>query len=139
MDNKNLIIGSIALIIVIIVGVLIFAPKGEQKDYVTEDLDEVKVYIHHEKTDDEDGYYSACSVDTENLLKIKNEFDKALKLEDSALSETSSINGEYKVIVDDDEFIAFDNDDSNTIYISTKNDLYTFESDIYDLVVNTCK
>ena len=135
-DNKNLILGSIAIIVVVLVALILFLPKDGRNEAKTE-IDNVKVYIHHEKTEDKEGYYSECKLSTEDLVKVRNDYDKMHLISMDNLVTNKSINGDYKVVVDD-SFIAFDKEHDNTFYLSGNDSLYTYKSDIYDLIIKDC-
>lgn len=135
-DNKNLILGSIAIIAVVLVALILFFPRNEVEQ-TTNKLDDIKVLVHHEKTDEKEGYYSECNISTENLVKVRNEYDKAIKLTFDASASGVRINGDYKVMVGED-YVAFDKEHNNKIYISDANMMFNFKSTIYDIVINTC-
>lgn len=139
MDNKNVILGSVAILVVVVFALVLFAPKGKESQAVKVDTSNIKVYKHIEKTEEQDGYYTECKLATDALLTVKNEFEKAQKLEeDKNVSEDNKINGDYKVVIDD-KFLAFDKENNNVIYLKEKNSLYKFESKIYNVVINACE
>lgn len=125
-----IVVGCIMLLICIIV---ILAQKNVDKPV------NIKVYkLYETSVEGEVGYYSECSVDTENLLKIKKEFNRMNVLKDSKIVSGKTIKGSYKVIMDD-KYIAFDNNTDNVIYNGSKNRIYNFESEMYEIVMNTCE
>lgn len=136
-DNKNLILGSIAIIVVVLVALILFLPKDGRKEssYALED---VKVYIHHEKTEDKEGYYSECHLSTEDLVKVRNGYNKMSSLSTDDIITNEHINGDYKVQIED-YYIAFDKKHNNVVYLSRFNSLFSFKSDIYDLVIKDCE
>ena len=136
-DNKNLILGSIAIIVVVLVALILFLPKDgrNESSYALED---VKVYIHHEKTEDKEGYYSECHLSTEDLVKVRNGYNKMSSLSTDDIITNEHINGDYKVQVED-YYIAFDKKHNNVVYLSRFNSLFSFKSDIYDLVIKDCE
>ena len=136
-DNKNLILGSIAIIVVVLVALILFLPKDgrNESSYALED---VKVYIHHEKTEDKEGYYSECHLSTEDLVKVRNGYNKMSSLSTDDIITNEHINGDYKVQVED-YYIAFDKKHNNVVYLSRFNSLFSFNSDIYDLVIKDCE
>ena len=137
MDNKNVILGSVAILFVVLFALVLFAPKGNEAQAVKVDTSKIKVYKHIEKTEKEDGYYSQCKLATDDTITVNREFEKAYSLTDENISNKKSINGDYKVVVDD-KFLAFDKD-SDVIYVGEKNKLYTFESKMYDIIAKACE
>ena len=138
MDNKNLIMGSVAIIVVVLFSIILFMPKGKSAQAIKLDTSKVKIYRHIEATKDEKGYYTECKVDTETLVKINEQFNKAYKINSDNFLTEKAINGDYKVVVDTD-YLAFDKENNNMIYLGKYNKIYGFESTIYDLVINSCK
>ena len=137
LDNKNLILGSIAVIAVVIVAIVLFFPKNEMAQ-TDNKLEDVKVYIHHEKTKETQGYYSECNLSTEDLVKVRNAYNKINKINEESLVTGVSINGDYKVIVND-KFIAFDKKHNNQVYYNDINGIFNYKSDIYDIVIKACE
>ena len=72
----------------------------------------------------------------EFLNEIKAEYQKVINATDK--STTSSITGTYRVGTEND-FIAFDEEHDNNVFIKSKNKLYNIESTLYDKVINLCK
>ena len=139
MDNKNLIIGSIAIIVVTLFALVIFLPKDKNVSTASNiKLDEVEVFKHVEKTSDADGYYSPCSLSTEDLVKVRNEFDKIYDVRDSDVVYEQRINGDYKVVVGD-EYVAFDKNNNGIMYLGTINALFKVDSTMYDIVIKSCE
>ena len=136
MDNKNLIMGSVALLIVVFIAIILFLPKGSQSEVNKIDTSSIKVFKHIEKTKEADGYYQTCDVATDDLVKIYKEFYKAYDLDEENQVSGKSINGDYKVTIDD-KYLAFDGN-NNIVYLSSINKLYSFESDIYSIVSKVC-
>ena len=120
-------VGIIMLGICLVI-VLIQNRKEEEKNIV------VNAYKLNEN---ENGYVS-CSISTEDAIKVNKEFKRALALRDNNALNGKSINGNYKVVIND-QFIAFDNDTDNMIYIDKDNKLYNFSSDMYKIIIDTCK
>lgn len=136
-DNKNLILGSIAIIAVVLVALILFLPK-DGKNETEIKIDDVKVYIHHEKTEEVEGYYSECVIPTEDLVKIRNEYNKISQLGNDNIASKKNINGDYKVAVGE-YYIAFDKKHDNTVYYNKSNALFEYKSDIYDSIVKYCE
>lgn len=125
-----IVIGCIMLLICVIA---IVAQKNIDKPV------NIKVYkLHETGVEGEVGYYSECSIDTENILKIKKEFNRLNALNDSNILSGKTIKGSYKVIMDD-KYIAFDNNTDNIVYNGSKNRIYNFSSEMYEIVMNTCE
>ena len=137
MDNKNVILGSVAILFVVLFALILFAPKGKEAQAIKVDTSKIKVYKHIEKTEKEDGYYSQCKLDTDELVLVNKEFERAYSLTEENITNKKSINGDYKVVVDD-KFLAFDKD-SDVIYVGEKNKIYSFESKIYDIIDKACE
>ena len=132
-DNKNLIMASVAIIGVVLAALIIFLPKdGKKVENIK--LENVKVYKHHDKTENKEGYYSECHLSTEDVVKVRNGFNKIIELGKDNLVSGKHINGDYKVIIED-KFIAFDKDHNNIVYFGNANVLFKYKSEIYDLIV----
>lgn len=139
MDNKNLIIGSIAIIVVTLFALVLFLPKNKNISSSSNiSLDDVAVYRHIEKTADTAGYYEPCSLSTEDLVKVRNEFAKIYDVRDSDVVYEQTINGDYKVVVGD-EYIAFDKNNNGVMYLGTVNALFKVDSTMYDIVIKSCE
>ena len=138
MDNKNVILGSVAIIGVILFALVLFAPKGKESQAIKIDTSKIKVYKHVEKTETKAGYYTECKLATDDLVTVKHEFDKAYELDDDYIMETKKINGDYKVIIDN-KYLAFDKENNNVLYLNVNNHLYYFESKMYDTVIEACE
>ena len=124
-------VGILMLAICLII-VLVQNKKEEEKNI------KVEVYKLKAAEADEQRTYTACSISTEDAIKVNKEFKRALALRDNNSVTGKSITGNYKVIIDN-QYIAFDNDSDKIIYSNKDNKLYKFSSDIYDIIINTCK
>lgn len=124
-----IVVGCIMLLVCVIV---IVSQKNIDKPV------DLKVYKLYEKeAEGEVGYYSECSIDTEDILKVKKEFNRMNALKDTNILTGKTIKGSYKVIMDGKE-IAFDNSTDNMVYNGSKNRIYSFTSEMYEIIINTC-
>lgn len=124
-----IVVGCIMLLVCVIV---IVSQKNIDKPV------DLKVYKLYEKeAEGEVGYYSECSIDTEDILKVKKEFNRMNALKDTNILTGKTIKGSYKVIMDGKE-IAFDNSADNMVYNGSKNRIYSFTSEMYEIIINTC-
>ena len=122
---------GIAMILICLLVVLIQSNKAQ---------DDVKVNVYKltaVEGEEDKHVYKACSISTEDALKINKEYKRIQALRDLNALQGQSINGDYKVVIGE-EFVAFDNSADNMIYIGKENKIYKFSSEIYELVVNTC-
>lgn len=134
--KREVFIAIVVGCIMIITCVLVIAGQRNVSKPVS-----IKVYKLYETTNEQKEtsyYYSECSLNTDDLLKIKKEFKRSLALNDSKIINGKTIKGSYKVMMDD-QFVAFDNKDDNLIYNGSKNKIYNFTSGMYEIVVNTCE
>jgi hypothetical protein len=77
-DNKNLIMASVAIIGVVLAALIIFLPKdGKKVENIK--LENVKVYKHHDKTENKEGYYSEHHLSTGDVVKVRSGFDKIIE------------------------------------------------------------
>lgn len=127
-EVKIAIIFGALMIIICVVMVLINTTPNKTID--------LKVYKNVE-IDGQRGYIE-CSVPESILGEINTEFNKATKLDSSALAERHQITGTYK-IESGKNSIAFDKDDKNEIYNINEKQLYNFKSTIYSLVETVCE
>ena len=125
-------VGAVMLIICIII---VLVQNRELEDSSVE----VNVYQLYKPTDNMDDYvYRPCRISTEDAIKINKEFKRALALNKNNTINGKQIEGTYKVVIDDD-YIAFDNKTDNIIYNGKVNNLYSFKSDMYDLIIKACE
>lgn len=132
MDTKKQInIAICVFCIMILICVIVFTQTRSKN---VEDL-LIDVYKYDEGTKT----YYPCGVSTEDALTIKKEIQKAKLLKEKA--EITEINGNYKIMYgkNDNDFVAFDNADDKVIFVRNLNNIYTFNSEIYNIVINTCK
>ena len=99
---------------------------------------DIKVYKSHLDDRYESGHvYRECSVATDVLRSLVNEFNKSYQLTEENRVPNKQINGTYKLIYND-KFIAFDNADDNIVYLGSNDALYAFESTMYQKVIEYC-
>ena len=136
MLNKELKVAlgvGIAMIVICLVIVMV------QSNNKQEDIN-LKVYKLTAVEGQEDKHvYRQCSVSTEDLLKINKEYKRSKALRDMNQVQGKSINGDYKIIVNEDEYVAFDNAEDKMIYVGKENRLYNFSSDIYEIAIKACE
>ena len=136
MLSKEIKIAGIVGIIMIIICFIIVMVQSNKKQ---ENID-LKVYKLTAVEGTEDKHvYKQCSLSTEDAIKINKEYKRSKALRNMNQVQGKSINGDYKVIINDDEYVAFDNKEDKVIYIGKENKLYNFSSDIYEIVLKTCE
>ncbi len=124
---------GIAMVLICLIIVMV------QNNHKQEDIN-IKVYKLTAVEGEEDKHvYKQCSLSTEDAIKINKEYKRSKALRNMNQVQGKSINGDYKVVISEDEFVAFDNKEDKIIYIGKENKLYNFSSDIYDIVLNTCE
>lgn len=132
--KKEITIAVVVGCIMLLTCVIVFVSQRNNETPVN-----IKVYkLYESGVEGEVGYYSECSIDTEDLLKVKKEFNRMNALKDANILSGETIKGSYKVIMDD-KFLAFDNSTDNVIYNGSKNRIYKFSSEMYEIIINTCK
>lgn len=131
--KKEIAIASVVGCIMLLVCVIVIVSQKNIDKPV-----DLKVYKLYEKeAEGEVGYYSECSIDTEDILKVKKEFNRMNALKDTNILTGKTIKGSYKVVMDGKE-IAFDNSTDNIVYNGSKNRIYSFTSEMYEIIINTC-
>lgn len=132
--NNEVTIAILVAVLMVLFCVIIYVVN--KNDVKEEDII-MSVFIYDESREG----YLECELSTEDKLKINKQLNKLKnkKVEDS-LSGTK-INGDYKIVLNEDEkiFYAFDKEHKNRIYIGDQNRLYPFSSEIYDIVIKTCE
>ncbi len=133
-NNKEIkiaiVVGAIMLTICFVIVVSNMSTKKSNQTAT-----EIKVYKHYD--DGETKEYRECTVTTDELVNINNEFNSIKLLDDEDKFPGTSINGTYRITKNDD-FIAFDGD-NNLVYRGDTQALYLYKSDIYEYVANICK
>ncbi len=125
-----IIVGAIMLTACLVF--FIFTRSGVE----VEDMN-LKVYKLHQKENGEGNEYRQCKIPTDQLVPIYKQYKRAAKLTEKSQVTGQQINGDYKLI-SGDNFIALDEEGYNLIYRSDTSRLYSFNSIIYDLVVEAC-
>ena len=130
--NKELKIAAIVGGIMIIVCLLLVA--------IFQNKNEVNIEVHKHVAVEEDGhgYWDNCDVPSSILQEINTEYKKAIAIKDLTKEVSGTIEGNYRIILDD-QMIVFDNKTDKVFYNSKTNKLYTFDSTMYELVINSCE
>ena len=124
---------SIGIIMILICIFLFYIGKKDNFN-----INDIKVYRLYSYEDNEDNhYYKECELSTEDRINISDDLKHSLKISKSSLTGVS-ITGNYKIVIGDD-FIAFDNDSDNYFYNGNQNKIYSFESSIYNQVIDYCE
>jgi len=100
---------------------------------------DLHIYKHVKLDGEKTGKYYECSIASDKLPLINNDFKRIFNLKDSS-RETSleaHLEGLYKV-VSGSNFIAFDADGSNLVYRSDTTGLYIFQTETYSLIADAC-
>ena len=96
---------------------------------------DIKVY----KANDETQTYEPCSINPNLLIQLNSEFNRAYRLSENSRVVGKTITGRYRVS-SGTNFIAFDEKgEENYIYRGDTKYLYSFSSDIYELVATACQ
>lgn len=103
-----------------------------------ENVEDLNIVVY--KYDEETETYYPCGLSTEDALTIKKEIQKAKLLTEKEQAEATQINGNYKIMYgeNDNDFVAFDNDEDNILYVGKQARLYSFSSKMYNIAINTC-
>ena len=134
MDTKkqiNIAICVFCIMVLICVIVYITQTRNNKGEDLT-----IVVYKYDEATQ---AYYP-CGLSTEDALTIKKEIQKVKLLTEKNQSEKTQINGNYKIMYgeNDNEFVAFDNNEDNILYSGKQTRIYNFTSKMYNIAINTC-
>lgn len=131
--NREIKIAIIVGIIMLTVCLVVFI--FSKSDVEVEDMN-LQVYKLYEKEDGSGNEYRQCHIPTDELVSIYNQYKRAVNLkEDKQIK--GQINGNYKLI-SGENFIAFDAEQYDYVYRSDTQQLYSFNSTIYDLVKEAC-
>ena len=136
-DNKEIKIAAIVGTLMLIFCVIMISyasnndgAKKEQEEYLKNSF-----MVYKNTTIDGKRAYVPCE-GTINKNELQEEYNKIITATEK--SKTTNITGTYRVGTEK-EFIAFDEKHNNTVFIKSKNDLFTIESDLYDKVIEMCK
>ena len=127
MDTKKQInIAICVFCIMVLICVIVYITQTREEN--VEDLN-IVVYKYDEETET----YYPCGLSTEDALTIKKEIQKAKLLTEKEQAEATQINGNYKIMYgeNDNDFVAFDNDEDNILYVGK-------QSKMYNIAINTC-
>ena len=103
----------------------------------TETNYDIKVYKSHVNEQEKSGHsYRECVVDPAGKPLLIAEFQKIVALGDGNIISDQSINGTYRVDYKG-KMIAFDNTEG-LVYNREKNELYHYNSPIYQKVIDYC-
>lgn len=84
--------------------------------------------------------YNQCTITTDELISINREYKRITNIQEKNQLAGESITGIY-MIKDGDDYIAFDADGTNKVYVSAKGKeaIYEFNSTMYNLVKESCE
>lgn len=128
--------------IAIVVGVLmiticLMAIIISQNSIKAEDVNLVIYKLNKTGDSTADYTYEKCSVSTEELLPVYKVYKKMLELSDDKKVTGEQIMGEY-MLRDENNYVAFDDDDTDYIYLSKTSSLYEYKTNIYQTIVELC-
>lgn len=134
-DNKEIKIAAIvgAFMLIFCIVMIVYASNNSS---VEEEQLKNTFMVYKNTTIDGKRAYIPCTVPVADLNEIQEEYQKVIAATDK--STVSNITGTYRVGTEDD-FIAFDEEHNNNVFIKSKNKLYNIESTLYDKVINLCK
>ena len=138
MDNSNKVIFIVSIVIVVLVTMIaILYTKKVRPQPQTETNYDIKVYKSHVNEQEKSGHsYRECVVDPAGKPLLIAEFQKIVALGDGNIISDQSINGTYRVDYKG-KMIAFDNTEG-LVYNREKNELYHYNSPIYQKVIDYC-
>lgn len=133
--KKEVSIAIAVAVLMILICVVIYLVQTNSK--TINELN-IKVYKLYEVEDgDTEHVYKECRVSTEDQLTLKKEFKRATSISESKAVIGQSINGSYKIVIDDN-YIAFDNAEDKLVFDGNKNKLFNLSSSMYEIVINSC-
>lgn len=102
-------------------------------------LEEINLKIYKNYTTEKGREYRECTITTDELITIKREYNKITNISEEKKLAGEKITGIY-MIRDGDDYIAFDADKTNKVYVLAKGKqaIYSVPSTIYETVKNTC-
>ena len=135
---SNKVIFIVAVVIVILVTMIaILYTKKVRPQPQTETNYDIKVYKSHLNEKEESGHsYAECVVDPSNKPLLIAEFQKIIALGDGNIADAQGINGTYRIDYKG-KMIAFD-DTEGIVYNGEKNQLYYYNSPMYQRVIDYC-
>ncbi len=134
-NNKEVKIAIIVGIIMITISLLAIIIHNSNTK-----IEEVSLKVYKNYTTEDGREYRECTLTTDELISIKREYNKATNINEDKKLTGQTITGTY-MIKDGDEYIAFDADDSNKVYVlaNSKQAIYSLESTMYETVKNACE
>lgn len=135
-NNKEVKIAIlVAIIMITVILVLVMISNKEKKEYNEIDL---KVY-QNQTLKNKQRIYNECHITTDELLDINEEYKRITKISLNKKIPGAKITGKYK-IMNGEDFIAFDADGSNKIFVSNENGkaIIKVNSDIFSKVKKAC-
>lgn len=135
--NKELKIAIIVGVIMVTICILAFLYIKSERNANNNNLNQIDIKVY--KVNEEAKTYVPCHITTDTLIQINSEFNRAYRLTESSRVIGKSITGTYRV-QSGDKFIAFDatKDKEKYIYRGDTKYLYTFDSELYDIVMKAC-
>jgi len=129
---------KIAIVVgVIMITICLMAIIISNSSIKAEDVNLV-IYKLNKTGDSTDDYtYEKCSVSTEDLLPVYKVYKKMLELSDDKKITGEQIMGDY-MLRDENNYVAFDDDDTNYVYLSTTSSLYEYKTNIYQTIIDLC-
>lgn len=134
-NNKEIKIAIIVGIIMVTIGLLAIIIHNSNTK-----IEEVSLKVYKNYTTEEGREYRECTLTTDELISIKREYNRATNINEDKKLTGQTITGTY-MIKDGDEYIAFDADDSNKVYVlaNSKQAIYSLDSTMYETVKKACE
>lgn len=130
-NNKEIKIAIIVGIIMITICLLAIIINNSKNN-----IEEITLKVYK----NENREYNQCSITTDELITINREYNRATKIKEEKQLAGESITGTY-MIKDGDDYIAFDADGKNRVYVSAKGKeaIYELSSPMYNIVKKACE
>ena len=135
-DNKEIKIAAVVGAFMLIFCVVMIQYASNNSEVPEEEILKNSFMVYKNTTVDGKRAYTPCTVPASDLNEIQAEYQKIINATEN--STASNITGTYRVGTEND-FIAFDEDNNNNVFIKSKNKLYNIESTLYEKVINLCK
>lgn len=134
-NNKEVKIAIIVGIIMITISLLAIIIHNSNTK-----IEEVSLKVYKNYTTEDGREYRECTITTDELISIKREYNRAININEDKKLTGQTITGTY-MIKDGDEYIAFDADDSNKVYVlaNSKQAIYNLDSTMYETVKKACE
>ena len=134
--NKELKIAIMVGVIMITICALAFIYVKSERTSNTNNLNQIDIQLY--KVNEETKSYIQCHINTDTLIQVNSEFNKAYRLTESSRVVGKSITGTYRV-QSGEKWVAFDlNKEEPYIYRGDTKYLYQFDSELYDIVAKAC-